>query len=51
MHITVLGAAGRTGRHLVRLAIGAGYSVTAVVRDTGTYGPPAAGVEVAPRGQ
>lgn len=46
MRITVLGAAGRTGGHIVQQAVAAGYSVTAVVRDTGNYDPPAAGVEV-----
>ncbi|MFY1701387.1 NAD(P)-dependent oxidoreductase [Micromonospora sp. WMMA1923] len=33
MRITVFGATGGTGRHLVRLALDAGHRVTAVVRD------------------
>lgn len=33
MHVTVFGATGATGRHLVRQALGAGHRVTAVGRD------------------
>lgn len=46
MHITVLGAAGRTGSHIVQQAVGAGHTITTVVRDASNYEPPAAGVEV-----
>ncbi len=46
MHIIVLGAAGRTGRHIVEQAARAGHQVTATVRDPTTYDPPAANVEV-----
>ncbi|MEV0713105.1 NAD(P)H-binding protein [Asanoa sp. NPDC050611] len=35
MKITVLGATGGTGRHVVRRALDAGHHVTAVVRDPG----------------
>lgn len=35
MRITVLGAAGRTGRHLVEQALEAGHQVVAFVRDPG----------------
>ncbi|NCV23222.1 MAG: hypothetical protein EBV45_14930, partial [Chloroflexi bacterium] len=33
MRIAVLGATGRTGRHVVRHAIDAGHSVNALFRD------------------
>jgi putative NADH-flavin reductase len=33
MQLTILGASGRTGQHLVTQALGAGHSVTAVVRN------------------
>ena len=33
MKVTVVGATGDTGRELVRLAIGAGHTVTALVHD------------------
>lgn len=33
MHLTIFGASGRTGRHLVRLALDQGHHVTAFVRD------------------
>ncbi len=46
MNITVVGAAGRTGNEIVKQAIRAGTTVTAVVRDAGVYEPPAPGVEV-----
>lgn len=46
MNITVVGAAGRTGREIVQQAIRAGHNVTAVVRNTRVYEPPAPGVEV-----
>ncbi len=35
MKLTVFGATGRTGGHVVRLALAAGHHVTAVVRDPG----------------
>ncbi|GAA5226059.1 NAD(P)-dependent oxidoreductase [Paeniglutamicibacter antarcticus] len=46
MHIIVLGAAGRTGSQIVQQALRAGHTVTALVRDDSTYGPPAVGVQV-----
>ncbi len=46
MHITILGAAGRTGHHIVQQAVAAGYSVAAVVRDAGNYPLPATGIGV-----
>ncbi|MCD0452373.1 SDR family oxidoreductase [Actinocorallia sp. API 0066] len=39
MRLTVLGATGRTGRHLVRQALDAGHHVTAVVRDPARLDP------------
>lgn len=41
-----MGAAGSTGSHIVEQALRAGHKVTALVRDTGNYGPPVAGLEV-----
>jgi len=38
MKLAILGATGRTGRHLVRIALAAGHEVTAVVRDPGKLG-------------
>lgn len=38
MHITVFGAAGGTGLHLVRQALDAGHHVTAAVRNPGGLG-------------
>lgn len=32
MHLAIFGATGRTGKHLVRQALGAGHTVTALVR-------------------
>lgn len=46
MRIIVLGAAGRTGRHIVEQAVRAGHQVTAAVHDPTTYHPPAGPVEV-----
>ena len=39
MKITVLGATGRTGRHVVRQALERGHTVTAVVRDASKLEP------------
>ena len=33
MRLTIFGATGKTGKHLVRQALEAGYEVTAVARD------------------
>jgi putative NADH-flavin reductase len=38
MKIAILGATGRTGLHLVRIAMAAGHDVTAVLRDPGKLG-------------
>lgn len=46
MHITVLGAAGRTGTLIVEQAARSHGHVTALVRDTVHYDPPAADVAV-----
>lgn len=46
MQIVVIGAAGRTGAHIVAQAAQAHHHVTALVRDPKTYQPPADGVEV-----
>lgn len=35
MKITILGATGQTGQHLVNLALQQGHTVTAVVRNPG----------------
>jgi putative NADH-flavin reductase len=37
MRLTVLGASGQTGRHLVEQALAAGHAVTAVVRDPARF--------------
>jgi uncharacterized protein YbjT (DUF2867 family) len=42
MRITVFGATGGTGRHVVEQALGAGHQVTAVVRDPSRLHVPAA---------
>jgi putative NADH-flavin reductase len=42
MRITVFGATGGTGRHIVEQALGAGHEVTAVVRDPARLGVAAA---------
>lgn len=42
MRITVLGATGRTGRHVVEQALGRGHTVRALVRDPARLGVPAA---------
>jgi putative NADH-flavin reductase len=42
MRITVFGATGGTGRHIVEQALDAGHEVTAVVRDPARLGVPAA---------
>jgi uncharacterized protein YbjT (DUF2867 family) len=48
MRITVFGATGRTGRHVVEQALDAGHQVTAVVRDPARLPvPPRAGLTVA----
>lgn len=39
MNVTVLGATGRTGRHVVRQALERGHTVTAVVRDPAKLEP------------
>ncbi|MDX6741907.1 NAD(P)-dependent oxidoreductase [Actinocorallia sp. A-T 12471] len=39
MHLTVLGASGRTGRQIVRQALDAGHRVTSVVRDPARLDP------------
>ncbi len=44
MNIAVIGAAGRTGTLIIAQAATAGHRVTALVRDTGKYQPPAGGV-------
>ncbi len=46
MQIVVIGAAGRTGAHIVEQAAQAQHQVTALVRDTTRYQPPTAGVDV-----
>lgn len=46
MDITVLGAAGRTGAHIVEQAIRADHQVRVLVRDTVQYEAPAANVAV-----
>jgi putative NADH-flavin reductase len=46
MRITVFGATGGTGRHLVRQALDAGHTVTAVVRDPARLPIQAAGLAV-----
>jgi putative NADH-flavin reductase len=47
MRLTLFGATGGTGRHVVEQALAAGHHVTAVVRDPGRLGsPPAAGLTV-----
>lgn len=37
MKLTIFGASGRTGRHLVRAALAAGHDVTAFVRNPATF--------------
>ncbi len=44
MELTIFGATGRIGGHLVRQALHAGHGVRAVVRDTSTFGAPGVGV-------
>ena len=39
MQVTVIGAAGKTGKLVVEQALAAGYTVTALVRDTGELAP------------
>lgn len=46
MNITVVGAAGRTGHHIVEQAVRARHQVTAVVRDPVAYEPPSEAVMV-----
>ncbi len=38
-HLVILGASGKTGRHLVQQALDAGHTVTAVVRDPDAFPP------------
>lgn len=45
MNLTVFGAGGRTGRHVVAQAVGRGHHVTVLVRDSGTFDAPS-GVRV-----
>ncbi|MDG4797589.1 NAD(P)H-binding protein [Micromonospora sp. WMMD1082] len=48
MHLAILGATGRTGRHLVDQAIVAGHRVTAVVRDPNRFDQNQSGLAVRP---
>jgi uncharacterized protein YbjT (DUF2867 family) len=45
VNLTVFGAGGRTGRHVVAQAVGRGHHVTVLVRDPGTFDAPS-GVRV-----
>ena len=46
MNLLVIGAAGKTGKLVVERAIAAGHTVTALVRNAGSYQAPAGGVRV-----
>ncbi|WP_045746449.1 NAD(P)-dependent oxidoreductase [Actinoplanes rectilineatus] len=46
MRLTIFGATGKTGLHLVEQAVGRGDTVTAVVRDPGRFGLRHAGLTV-----
>lgn len=48
MQIVVIGAAGRTGAHIVQQAAQAQHHVSALVRDATRYHPPTDGVDVHP---
>src|SRR5260370_14779728 len=39
MKLFVVGATGRTGRHVTEQALARGHSVTAIVRNTGSFDP------------
>lgn len=46
MRIVILGAAGKTGTHLVNQAVGAGHAVTAFVRSTDELSAPASSLRI-----
>ena len=46
MKIVILGAAGKTGTHLVNQAVGAGHAVTAFVRSTDELSAPASSLRI-----
>ncbi len=47
MHVTIIGAAGRTGSLVVKAALAAGHTVTAFVHDSSQAAPAESGVKIA----